>query len=349
MTALSFLDSVNARWVEADREVGEARWRNSRVLAFALLLIGPHIPRLGAVADTPEQLIDSTLRFPAGALSSAPSTPLILFSIVPVIAAAFAMAGRSVRISGGFAAASLVVGNSMLYSVEGKIVHHQWTAIVLFAMAVTTWANPSVGVGRWSPRFLLSWLLAWGLSTSAIVKVRGGWLDPSFSAVRAELEHQSVRQLRLTEPASLVRDVLGDSFLWELADYATVLLEVGLIFAVLRPAWFRRGIVLMTIFHVAILLLMGISFVGILPAYVPFVAALLPQRQLPRLGWLAAALGIASGATVIATRPDLTGVALSWSPLPDYAESGLALLLIPLLAVIHLVRTQRSGSSAFHQ
>ena len=226
---MGLLDRVNARWVEADHEVTDSQWKNTRLIALGLLLLGPHLPRLGAVADVPDALINSRLRFPAGFLATGPSALLIALALATVVSVGLALGGFRVRIFGTAAALLLLVGNSILFSVENKIVHHQWVMYVVFVMSLTIWSGRDRVLGVWSPRLLLSWLIAWGLMTSALVKVRGGWLNLGQSVVRSQLDVQAVAQGRFPSVAQVLRDLLGESFLWEFADYATVGLELGLV------------------------------------------------------------------------------------------------------------------------
>lgn len=340
---LRLLDSLNDRWVVADEQITDSQKVNSRILAMSLLLIGPHLPRLKAVAEVPESLLNAELRFPAGHLATAPTLFLLVLSLAPAVTACSTLAGVATRRAGLATSLLLIVGNSILYSVEGKIVHHQWTAVAIALMSWTLWSGRSKLSNKWSPRLILAWLLAWGLSTSAVVKVWGGWLNPNFSAVRTELEVQSIRQGGFTTAASSLRSLLGDSFLWEVADYGTVALELVLIVAVLRPAYFRAAVIMLSLFHLSILAVLGISFVAILPAYVPFVAELLPSAALaPRaVGAFAVLLGTLSIAALVASVPDLPTWAGLLSGLPVPALVAAQLLVLPALA-IPLMRKRRA-------
>lgn len=333
------LRSINDHWLSADRKVTRPQWENTRLLALALLLAGPHIPRLVAVANVPESLIDSSLRFPGGALATAPTYLLVALAAVLVLAASMGLSGIGVKGFGVATAILLLVGNSVLYSVEGKIVHHQWTSFAIAVMSWTLWSGRSTFSERWSPRFVLAWVLAWGLSTSALVKVRGGWLDPGFSAVRAEVEFQSIRQNDLTALSRFLREALGESFFWEIADYGTIALELTLLIAILRPSWFRIAIVALTMFHLSILLALGISFVGILPAYVPFVAEAMPTRtpQRKAVRVTAVVLGAMAMTAVLLSVPELTALVLTPLGVPKLVVDGGTLLIIPMFVVCQAI------------
>lgn len=327
-----WFEVVNERWLLSDNSVSAAQWSNTRLLAFALLLFGPHIPRLGSVASVPSSLIDSRFRYPAGFLADESSGLLIGIALATVLVAGIALSGREVRTVGIATGVLLIVGNSILYTVEGAIVHHQWTAFVILMMSATLWVKRDLS---WSPRLVLGWLFAWGLVTSAASKIWGGWLDPTSSAVLGQVDVQAASQGEFRFFARFMRSVLGESPLWELADIATIAIELGFVVAVLRPSWFRYGIFLLIGFHIAILLTLGISFAGILPAYIPFLAEKMPTTTLSSIaaGVLAAVVTVFAGVAVAFSIPDLSVWLVSWAPLPTYLASGLVLLLGPLFVI----------------
>lgn len=337
---------MNERWVASDGEVTGSQWTNSRILAMSLLLIGPHLPRLGAVSDVPEVLLDSRARLPLGFLASGPSLLLTGLSAILVVFAALTLyGGLRVRTFGLLTAFLLLAANSMVYSVAGKIIHHQWTAFAIALMAWTVWSG-STTVGRGiSARLILAWILGWGLFTSALAKVWGGWLDPSYSAVRGELEVQGLNQAPWTAVASALRDNFGSSSLWELADYGTIALELGLVIAILKPSWFRLAVTLLILFHISILVLMQISFVAVLPAYVPFFAGYLPTAQLITK-WqqiLAVGLGLVATFVLLLRIPDPLGWLFSVLSAPSYLAGVLPLLLLLSIAISGQFLRARSG------
>ncbi len=335
------LEAVNRHWVEADRRVGPAAWTRTRILSLALLLVGPHIPRLGAVADLPEELLDAKWRFPAGFLGVAPAPVLLTISLATAIYAAIALSGLRVRSFGVATAILLVVGNSVLYTVGGKIVHHQWTAIAIAVFSATLWSGKDTVFGKWSPRLVVAWILGWGLMTSALAKIRGGWLDPSTSVVRVELDLQAAAQGFFAPGNQLGIDFAGSSLLWELADYSTVVLEAGLVVAVVRPSLFRWAIVVLVGFHISIFVFLGISFVAVLPAYIPFMAEFLPRSssRFAYSGWVAAALGAFTCALILRSHPDGTVWLMDLLGVPLENPAGVTLLIVPIMLVWCLVRS----------
>lgn len=335
------LDDVNERWVAADRAVTDVQWKHTRLLAFALLLVGPHLPRLGAVADVPEALLNTRFRWPAGFLAAAPTPLLVGLGLLTVLCAGVAASGFRPRLFGVTAALLLIVGNSILFSVESRITHHQWAAYVVLVMSLTLWSRKSLIFGSWSPRFVLSWLIAWGLLTSAMVKVWGDWLNPDFSAVRSQVDLQTAAQGRFASVGHALRDALGDSRLWELADYGTVALEVGLIFLVLRPEWFRAGILLLIGFHVGILLVLGISFVGVLPAYIPFFAEQMSKRGMAERT-TAAIAGVLTALALFAVAvsiPDVSVWLVGHLSVPAVVLNLAMLFVIPALVLRRFVQS----------
>ena len=98
-------------------------------------------------------------------------------------------------------------------------------------------------------------------------------------------------------------------------------------------------------FHIAILLTLGISFVAILPAYVPFFAEVMPRRSLPTVSAEALVAGVLSVVALVAVAasiPDATAWLLSWVPLEPEVVGGVALLLLPAL-FLRKVALQATG------
>ena len=113
--------------------------------------------------------------------------------------------------------------------------------------------------------------------------------------------------------------------------------------AVLRPDWFQLSVIALCFFHISILVLLGISFVGILPAYVPFIAVLMPQRALSQRSTAiaAAVLGAVAIAALLAPVPDPSSWLFSRLSVPTYLAGVPLLLAIPLVALRGTIRRQR--------
>lgn len=116
----------------------------------------------------------------------------------------------------------------------------------------------------------LAVMVALAFATGGWAKLRTGWLDPGTHAVQGHFVRSVVRNGRNDWLAPEVIDLhLGR--LWEVADWFTVLLELGLVVAVIWWRSFRVGIAVATLFHVGILLLMNIEFSWNILPYAAFV------------------------------------------------------------------------------
>jgi hypothetical protein len=122
---------------------------------------------------------------------------------------------------------------------------------------------------QWPPRLLALCIGVFYLS-SAIPKIRSGWLDPTTHAVWGEFLTRWHRGN--TDGIRPFLRTIESGALWEALDLFTVALEVGMILAVLSWRAFRAFIAVAAIFHLGVLLMIGISFYPNSVAYGAFVA-----------------------------------------------------------------------------
>jgi uncharacterized membrane protein YphA (DoxX/SURF4 family) len=140
-------------------------------------------------------------------------------------------------------------------------------------------------------------MIALSFVTAGWAKFRSGWLDLDTHAVQGHFIRGFFVQSRDGWLAPEVIDLhLGR--LWEVADWLTVGLELGLVLTVVSWRWFRLALAVTTLFHLGILLVINIAFSWNLLGYAAFYrwASVLPPafdlRIRRSLGYvLAAALG----------------------------------------------------------
>jgi hypothetical protein len=125
-------------------------------------------------------------------------------------------------------------------------------------------------VAQW-PLRLLALVIGLSFMTSGYAKLRAGWLDPHTHATQGYLLQNYVLMGR---HEWLTPEFIGitSGVFWEAIDWMTVILETGLLFAVLSWPLFRFAIALMTQFHLGILLILNIAFAPNVLAYGAFVS-----------------------------------------------------------------------------
>jgi len=175
---------------------------------------------------------------------------------------------------------SLMVGYGFLYSL-GKINHNMLLILVPLVMAWSRWgahysadrlldrAPEETEVDGW-PVAVMALCVGVALFIAGVAKALGGWLDPSLQAVQTHV----VRNFYLNDRQALLASTfvnLDWPILWEVADWATVALEIGLLFCVASVSAFRGGLALLVFFHLGVLLTMNISFQHQLFVYALFV------------------------------------------------------------------------------
>lgn len=172
----------------------------------------------------------------------------------------------------------------------GKVDHSILLAITPMVLAPSGWGR------RWSvdawrgrrpptrgwPLALLAVAFGAAYATAGVAKAIGGWWRWDTQAAQGYV----LRRVRTTGDALLgdVVESLDAPLLWELADVATLGVEIGILVLALRLGWFRVGLVGLVGLHVAVFLTMGIDFGKMTYVY----AAFLPwDRAMDHVdGWL---------------------------------------------------------------
>ncbi|BAM02791.1 hypothetical protein [Phycisphaera mikurensis] len=210
----------------------------------------------------------------------------------------------------------------------GKIGHNITLVIMPLVMAYAGWgdrlsldaqararARARDGAGgrpRVSPAragYLLTlwaWIVGCSLFTSALPKLRGGWLDTEKQAVL----YHTLRNFHLTgrdtPTTRLTIELPMPWWVWEAQDWATVLAEGAPAFLVFLPLLFRVNLVVLVLFHTAVFFTMDIFFVQSFLAY----AAFLPWRRMGALPGVRRARH-AVGAAFARPRPAVLAVLLA--------------------------------------
>lgn len=179
-------------------------------------------------------------------------------------------------------AVSAAVLQMVLYGIGysyGKIDHTIFLPLVALLLSFSAWgARFSVDSHRgrgnlaghsWAPR-CLAVALGIGMLTAGLAKILGGWLD---WGSQATLGYAMIRQDVLTTPLGGSALIWPADFtiLWEVVDYATIIMECGVILAALSWRLFYLAIAGLTVFHVIARVALGILFPYNLMVYAAFV------------------------------------------------------------------------------
>lgn len=183
-----------------------------------------------------------------------------------------------------------LVGYGFSYSV-GKINHNMLFILLPAGMALSNWgaaysfdaraSRASRRVSAW-PIALVVLATGFAMFTAGLPKILGGWLDPTTQATQGRLVRQFFVHGRqdLLAPLAVALDTLA---LWEPADVATVVFEVGFLAAILHPFTTRLFAAGAILFHTGVLLVLNISFSFNFIVY----AAVMPWPQIAAKGqWL---------------------------------------------------------------
>ncbi|MCC5908492.1 MAG: hypothetical protein JJU13_19900 [Balneolaceae bacterium] len=184
--------------------------------------------------------------------------------------------GYRTKLASITAGLSILLLQGFIFSI-GKVNHEILTALVPIVMAFSNWgAAFSFDSARWGeqkteswPLTLLALFIGFMMFTAGFPKILGGWLDPTTQATQGHLFNQFFvreRQALLSEWFVSFDNV----FFWELLDWATVLFEVGFLFAVWKTAWFKTFVGIAVLFHFSTMLMLNIAFVPNFLAYAVF-------------------------------------------------------------------------------
>jgi uncharacterized membrane protein YphA (DoxX/SURF4 family) len=258
-----------------------------------------------------------------GKLYDPPPGPMMLFRELPdawfldalgfdtTLAAGFLLVGLWTRLASASVAVTIMLEQGFSNSF-GKIDHQNLLFIVPAVMVFSAWGlalsadSRRAGSGtkdqpaQW-PLRLLAFMVGIAFVTAGYEKLRGGWLSLDSHATQGILLRRFIVKGHDEFLAPYFAQLTWGPF-WEMLDWFTVLLELGLVFAVLSWRAFRVALAVTAQFHLGILLMMNITFFGNILAYGAFVRwqQLLrgPREPRPVPWWLAlvAAVVIGGGA-----------------------------------------------------
>ena len=224
-----------------------------------------------------------------GALSSRPPDefdpppgPMMLFTALPshamlegleiatALLAGFLLLGLHTRTVSILLALALMTGFGLTYS-YGKIDHTIVLVLVPAMMAFSRWGDALSldagskprdadrdGVPQW-PMRLLAVMIGLSFVPAGWAKFRSGWLDLDTHAVQGHFVRGYFTQSRDGWLAPYVID-FHQGRVWEVADWLTVGLELGLVLTVVSWRWLRVALAVTTLFHLGILLVINIAF-----------------------------------------------------------------------------------------
>jgi uncharacterized membrane protein YphA (DoxX/SURF4 family) len=297
----STISRIDAWCRQGDLRLDDIAWFRVIYSAGLLLTLQP----LSALSSHPAEEFDP------------PPGPIMLFGALPshamlegleivtAILAGFLLLGLHTRTVSVLLALALMTGFGLTYSF-GKIDHTIVLVLVPAMMVFSRWGgtlsldagskprDPERGdVAQW-PMRLLAVMIALSFVTAGWAKFRSGWLDLDTHAVQGHFARGFFVQSRDGWLAPEVIDLhLGG--LWEVADWLTVGLELGLVLTVVSWRWFRLALAVTTLFHLGILLVINIAFSWNLLGYAAFYrwASVLPPtfdlRIRRSLGYVVAA------------------------------------------------------------
>lgn len=186
-------------------------------------------------------------------------------------------AGIATRVSSVMLSATMLVMLGLTYS-YGKIDHARLLPVLIpLVFAGSGWGacwswrrevDPSEVRTGWS-RAIMATMLAGAVWTAGFAKLVGGWLVPGTQAAQGYFLSAYVVRDRGDLAADLAAS-LDVPVLWEMADIATVVVELALLVLIVRLRWFRLGLMVLLVFHLFTLFVMNISFAPQFVVYLAF-------------------------------------------------------------------------------
>jgi hypothetical protein len=168
-----------------------------------------------------------------------------------------------------------ILGASAVYSF-GKVDHSILYDLLPLFMAAAGWGARVSIDSRNRPRstsgyplVLWSIVIAFGYATAASAKFISGWWSPAHFGAWSYVADGYLWGERKGVLAGFALDHLNP-VLWKLVDWSTLFAEGWLFIAVLSPALFRLGLLILPIFHLSVFLMLDIEFGLYLFVYAPF-------------------------------------------------------------------------------
>lgn len=176
---------------------------------------------------------------------------------------------------------SFICSASFIYAFS-KIGHQHFMPFTAIIFAFSGWGNKysldsifsteKISKSIINIYALFTLVISFSFFTSGFAKLLGGWLNPSFQAVR----YYQLRDLFFVERYNLLTSFaaykLTSKWFWEVMDYSIVIIEIMPLFLMFYPKILRYFMFLLASFHLGVYLIMNITF-GMYPLiYLPFIA-----------------------------------------------------------------------------
>lgn len=266
-----------------------------RVAYAAVMLMC--LPRYGWVNEWPDSLYTP----PPGPFALLDGFPahwfMVGLEVVVALALAALLLGFQVDAASIVASLAMMIGYGFTFSL-GMIAHIILLILTPLFMAVAGWGGQRAP-RAWAMR-LFAWTVGLAMLTAGWSKLSGGWLDPSTHATFGTVfVYHDVYKSSGPLASALLR--LDSPFLWEPMDIAAVALECGLVLTVFHWTSFRVAIAGLCIFHLAVMLMLGIVFVFnvlVYAAFVPWGRLEIPALSRHPPVWLVPPVGLATWALV---------------------------------------------------
>ena len=235
------------------------------------------LPSLERAAAYPTEAFDPPVG-PMVFFDAVPPTPVLTAMEVAIaVLAALLVVGFRTRVVSLLLSLGLLFGYGFLYSF-GKIDHTVILVFVPAVMAFTAWgedlsldhrgpaAEPR-NVAQWPIR-VLALLIAMPMAQAGYAKASSGWPDLATHAVQGHMVPEYFKG-RNEWLAPFFLD-LRVGFVWEALDWLTLIVEIGVLLAVLSWPAYRIVTAMLTLFHLSVLLMMNITFATNVIGYAAF-------------------------------------------------------------------------------
>jgi hypothetical protein len=168
-----------------------------------------------------------------------------------------------------------ILGNAAVYSFS-KVDHSILYDLLPLFMAAAGWGAKVSIDSRNRPRatsgyplVLWSIIIAFAFATAAASKFISGWWSMAHFGAWSYVAEGYLWSEQKGVLAGFALDH-SNPLLWKLVDWATLFAEGWLFIAILSPALFRIGLLILPVFHLSVFLTLNINFGPYLFVYAPF-------------------------------------------------------------------------------
>jgi hypothetical protein len=299
---MSTVGSGRAALPASDESVGRQGWLAVCRVAYAAGTLLLWRPRDATVlASLPDELYFAPLG-PFALLRGWP--PAWVFNglqAAVVVAAVALLVGWRTRAASITLTVALVVLAGLRFG-TGKV-DHDLVIHLVPALLASSWGARLAIRPEPAGRPRVGWLaIVLGVTflTSGLAKATTGWLDPSYSATAGWLQTYADQYGR---GGPLAASALGaDSMPWELIDWITVTVEVGLLPLLLWRRTVPVAVAGAAVFNIGVVALFSIDFAQFVVVYLPLLSLVVQvPRRVP--AWVAAPVFMAVGAVLYVGLP----------------------------------------------